>query len=65
MKTNKEFGSPRNEGNETTKNEINEVLREENEGQHNKILHIKREELIDNNKKNKLRQSFGILYERK
>ena len=37
MKVNKEFGSPSNEGNNTTKNEINEVLgEEEDEGQHNK-----------------------------
>ena len=37
MKTNKEFGSPRNEGNKTAKNEINEVLVEEDEGWHNKF----------------------------
>ena len=32
MKVNKEFGSPRNEGNKTAKNEINGVLKEEDEG---------------------------------
>ena len=63
MKANKEFGSPRNErnkklrtprneGNKTAKNEINEVLGEEDdEGQQNKSLHINREELKDNIKK--------------
>ena len=62
VKTNKEFGSsrnegnkgleiPRNEGNKTAKNEINEVLSEEDEGQYNKSLHINREELNDDVKK--------------
>ena len=36
VKANKEFGSPRNEGNKISSNEINEVLEEENEGQHKK-----------------------------
>ena len=51
MKANKEVGNPRNEGNKTVKNEINEALREEDEGQHNKSLYINREELKDNSKK--------------
>ena len=38
MKGNKELGSPRNEGNKTAKNEINEVFDEEDEEQHNKSL---------------------------
>ena len=50
---NKEFGSPRNEGNKTAKSEINEVLEEKGEGQKNKSLHINGEELKDNSKKNK------------
>ena len=48
MKANKEFGSLRKEGNkewgslnQTAKNEINEILEEEDE-QHNKSLHINR-----------------------
>ena len=45
---NEELGSPRNEGNKTAKNEINEVLEEEDERQHNESLHINREELKDN-----------------
>ena len=48
---NKEMGSPRNEGYKTAKNEINEVLGEDEE-QHNKSLHINKEELKDNSKKN-------------
>ena len=40
MKVNNEFGSPMNE-----ENEINEVLEEEHEGQHNKSLDSKSEEL--------------------
>ena len=36
MKVNKEFGSPRNEENKISSNETNEVLVEEDEGQHNK-----------------------------
>ena len=43
--------SPKYESKETTKNAINEVLYEEDEGQHNKSLHINREELKDNSKK--------------
>ena len=35
---NKEFGSLRNEENKISLNEINEVLEEEDEGQHNKLL---------------------------
>ena len=50
VKTNKKFGSSRNEENKTAKNEINKVLREENEGQHNKSLHINRKELKDSKK---------------
>ena len=51
MKANKEFRSPNNERNKTIKNEINEVLGEEDEGQCNKSLHINKEELKDNSKK--------------
>ena len=57
MKANKEFGFSRDEGNRTTKNEINEVLVEEDEGHYNKSLHVNREELKDNSK---LRLSHGI-----
>ena len=52
MKANKEFGSPKNEGNKTTKIEINEVLGEE-EGHYNKSLHINSEKLKDHRKKKK------------
>ena len=45
MNANKEFESPRNEGNKTAKNEMNEVLGEKDEGQHNKRLHINGEKL--------------------
>ena len=48
---NKELGKPRDESNKIDKNEINEVLGEEEEGQLNKSLHINREELKDNSKK--------------
>ena len=48
---NKELGSSRNERNKIAQNEINEVLGEEDEGQHNKSVHINKEELKDNNKK--------------
>ena len=51
MNANEELGSLRNEGNKTAKNEINEVLGEEDEGLHNKSLHINREELKDKSKK--------------
>ena len=51
MKVNKEFGSSKNKGNKTAKNEINEILGEEDEGQHKKSLHINKEELKDNSKK--------------
>ena len=44
------MGIPRNEGNKTAKNEINEVLVED-EGHHNKSLHINREELKNNSTK--------------
>ena len=51
MKVNKEFGSSRNEGYKTTKNEINEGLgKEDDERQQNKSLLINREELKDNSK---------------
>ena len=61
MKANKEFGNPRNEqikklgspkneGNKTAKNEMNEVLKKD-EGQHYKSFHINSEELKDNRKK--------------
>ena len=51
MKANKKFG--RNEGNKTAKNKINEILREENKGQHNKNLHINMADLKDNSTKKK------------
>ena len=47
-KVNKEFGSLRNEENKISSNEIKEVLEEGDEGQHNKILNSKSEELKDN-----------------
>ena len=49
----KEFWSPRNEENKTMRNE---VFGEEDEGQHNKSLHINREELKDNSKKTSKRK---------
>ena len=51
VKANKEFGSPKNEGNRTTKNEMNEVFGEEDEGLHNKSFYINRKDLKDNSKK--------------
>ena len=51
MKANKELGNPRNEGNKTAKDDMNELLWEEDEGQHNKSFHINREELKDNSEK--------------
>ena len=48
---NKEFGSPKNEENKISLNEINKVLEEEDEGQHNKSLNGKSEELKDDTEK--------------
>ncbi len=45
MKVNKKLGSLRNEENEISSNEINEVLEEEYEGQHDKSPKSKREKL--------------------
>ena len=46
IKVNKEFGSPRKEGNKISSNEMNEVSGED-KGQHNKSPNRKSEELKD------------------
>ena len=51
VKAKKEFGSPRIKGNKNVKTEIDKILKEEDEGQHNQSFHINREELKDNSKK--------------
>ena len=47
MKVKKEFGSPRNQENKISSNEINEVLEEGDEGQCNKGFNSKSKELKD------------------
>ena len=51
MKVNKEIGSPRNEENKISSNEVNEVLEEEDEGQHNKSPNSQSKELKDKTEK--------------
>ena len=51
MKVNKKSGSPRNEENKISSNKLNDVLEEEDEGQHNKSPNSKSEELKDNTEK--------------